>query len=213
MCVRVRVGAREVNLLTYCRNHSDGEIKGASELPLHARFVGFELQHDVFQLLEVLFGQVVFAHELRLPGVQFSLVVLLLLGLQGLEHGRSHHQVGEDADDEGEGPSVLPLHGDNSAGEERRQRPSLDALWIRQRGDFGEGAVLSEPPPRHSWVATEFGLFVTDLYLDPTEKERRAIPQTARGRFLCAASLFTPGQNKLDLLRLVLPQMCCRLNR
>lgn len=112
MCVRARVGAREVNLLTYCRNHSDSEIKGASELPLHARFVRFELQHDVFQLLEVLFGQVVFAHELRLPGVQFSLVVLLLLGLQGLEHGRSHHQVGEDADDEGEGPSVLPLHGD-----------------------------------------------------------------------------------------------------
>lgn len=63
-----------------------------------------------------------------------------------------------------------------SAGEERRQRPSLYALWIRQRGDFGEGAVLSEPPPRHSWVATEFGLFVTDLYLDPTENERRAIP-------------------------------------
>lgn len=74
----------------------------------------FELQHDVFQLLEVLFGQVVFAHELELPGVQFSLVILLLLRLQGLEHGRSHHQVGEDADDEGEGPSVLPLHGEQT---------------------------------------------------------------------------------------------------
>lgn len=71
----------------------------------------FELQHDVLQLLEVLFGQVVFAHEFVLSGVELPLVTLLLLRLQGLEHGRPDHQVGEDADDEGEGPGVLSLHG------------------------------------------------------------------------------------------------------
>lgn len=71
----------------------------------------FELQHDVLQLLEVLFGQVVFAHEFVLSGVEPPLVSFLLLRLQGLEHGRSDHQVGEDADDEGESPGVLSLHG------------------------------------------------------------------------------------------------------
>lgn len=96
--------------LTYCRNHSDGEVKGSGEFPLHAGFVRFELQDDELQLLEVLFGQVVFAHEFVLPGVESPLVAFLLLGLQGLEDGRSDHQVGEDADDEGEGPGVLPLH-------------------------------------------------------------------------------------------------------
>lgn len=52
------------------------------------------------------------------------------------------------------------------------------------RGDFGDEAVLSAPPPHHSWVATVFGLFVTDLYLDSAEKKHRAIPQTVRSGFL-----------------------------
>lgn len=69
-------------------------------------------------------------------------------------------------------------------------RPSLYALRIQQRGDFGEGAFLSEPPPHHSWVATESEVFVTDLYLDPTEKEHRAIPQTVRGGFLGVIACF-----------------------
>lgn len=211
---------REV-LLTYCGNHSDGEIKGAGELPLHPCFVRFQLQHDDFQLLEVLFGQVVFAHELELPGVQFPLVSLLLLRLQGLEHGRSHHQVGEDADDEGEGPSVLPLHGEQAA--EARLSSSCSATFAftrsgsKQRGDFGEGAALSQPPPRHSWVATEFGVFVTDLYLDPAEKEHGAIPQALRGGFLRALGLaarcsFCSSEVKTDgiFLDLFLPQRCSR---
>lgn len=68
------------------------------------------MQDDVLQLLEVLFGQVVFAHELVLSGVQLPLVTFLLLGLERLEDGGSDHQVGEDADDEGESPRVLSLH-------------------------------------------------------------------------------------------------------
>lgn len=70
-----------------------------------------ELQHDVLQLLEVLFGQVVFAHELELSGVELPLVAALVPRLQALEHGGSHQQVGEDADDEAERPGVLSLHG------------------------------------------------------------------------------------------------------
>lgn len=67
----------------------------------------------MLQLLEVLFGQVVFAHEFVLSGVELPLVTFLLLRLQRLEHGRSDYQVGEDADDEGESPGVLSLHGNN----------------------------------------------------------------------------------------------------
>lgn len=51
-------------------------------------------------------------------------------------------------------------------------------------GDSEDGAVLSAPPPHHSWVATVFGLFVTDLYLDSAEKKHRAIPQTVKRRIL-----------------------------
>lgn len=138
----------------------------------------------MLQLLEVLFGQVVFAHEFVLSGVELPLVTLLLLGLQSLEDGRPDHQVGEDADDEGESPGVLSLHDRRKKGEMRYVqvgelrlflRPSPDALRIQQRrgggGTFGDGAVLSAPPPHHSWVATVFGLSVTDLYLDSTEKK------------------------------------------
>lgn len=68
------------------------------------------MQDDVLQLLEVLFGQVVFAHEFVLSGVELPLVTFLLLGLERLKDGGSDHQVGEDADDEGESPRVLSLH-------------------------------------------------------------------------------------------------------
>ncbi|TNN51084.1 hypothetical protein EYF80_038720 [Liparis tanakae] len=83
---------KETSRLTYRRNHSDGEVKRAGELPLDPGFVGLELQDDVLQLLEVPFGQVVLAHELVPPGVEPPLVTLLLLRLQGLEHRGSHHQ-------------------------------------------------------------------------------------------------------------------------
>lgn len=59
-----------------------------------------------------------------------------------------------------------------------------DGEVVTEGGDFGEGAVRSAPPPHHSWTATVFGIFVTDLYLDSAEKKHRAIPQTVRGGFL-----------------------------
>lgn len=122
----------------------------------------FELQHDVLQLLEVLFGQVVFAHELELPGVQLPLVILLLLGLQGVEHGRSHHQVGEDADDEGEGPGVLPLHGE-PAGEELR----LGDLLLTRSGS-NRGETLEREPFSQNHPHVTVGLLLNLEYLSPT---------------------------------------------
>lgn len=163
--VTAATSVREV-LLTYCGNHSDGEIKGAGELPLHPCFVRFELQHDEFQLLEVLFGQVVFAHELELPGVQFPLVILLLLRLQGLEHGRSHHQVGEDADDEGEGPSVLPLHGEQAAAAQLRSSGSATFAFTRSGSNSGE--TLEREPLSHSHPHVTVGLRLNLEYLSPT---------------------------------------------
>lgn len=120
----------------------------------------------MLQLLEVLFGQVVLAHELVLFGVEPPPVTLLLLGLQGLEHGRSDHQVGEDADDEGESPGVLSLHGTGhgaGAGAEALCDLLLADSGSDRGGDFGDGAVLSAPPPHHSWLAPVFGIIVTDL--------------------------------------------------
>lgn len=111
-------------VLTYGRDHSDGEVKGARELPLDSGFVRLELQNHELELLEVRFGQVKFAHEFVLPGVQPPLVTFLLLGLQGLEDGRPDHQVGEDADDEGERPGVLSLHGSEMKGGQSAARGS-----------------------------------------------------------------------------------------
>lgn len=73
----------------------------------------------MLKLFEVLFGQVIFAHEFVLSGVELPLVTFLLLRLQGLEDGRSDHQVGEDAHDEGESPGVLSLHDNKERGREK----------------------------------------------------------------------------------------------
>lgn len=97
--------------LTYRGDHSDGEVKRPCEFPLNSRLVRFQLQHNPFQFVEVDSGQVVFLHQVPLSGVQFLLLSGLLLGFQRIEDGRSDQQIRESADDEREGPHVLPLHG------------------------------------------------------------------------------------------------------
>lgn len=109
---------------TYGRDHSDGEVKGAGEPPLHAGFVRLQLQHHLLQRLEVLGRQVEGVEQVPLPQVQLSPLGRLLLRLQRVEDRGADDQVGEGADDEGEGPHVLPLHGGVSGGLAERRRGS-----------------------------------------------------------------------------------------
>lgn len=111
--------------LTYGRDHSDGEVKGAGEFPLQPGFVRLELQHHLLQLVEIIRGQVVeLLEQLLFLRFQLPLLGRLLLRLQRVEDRGADDQVGEGADDEGEGPHVLPLHG----------------AVVRVRGTGGESA-------------------------------------------------------------------------
>lgn len=110
--------------LTYGCDHRDGEIKGAGELPLHPGFVRLQLQHHLLQLAEVLRGQVESPQQVLLPVVQLLLLAHLLLRLQHVEDRGAHDQVGEGADDEREGPHVLPLHGGVGVRQGRGRRGS-----------------------------------------------------------------------------------------
>lgn len=97
--------------LTYGRDHGDGEVKGAGEFPLHPGFVRLQLQHHLLQLVKVLPGQVERLEQLHFPLVQLPPLARFLLRLQRVEDRRADDQICEGADDEGERPHVLPLHG------------------------------------------------------------------------------------------------------
>lgn len=112
--------------LTYGRDHGDGEVKGAGEFPLHPGFVRLQLQHHLLQLVKVLPGQVERLEQLRLPQVQLLPLVRLLVRLHRVEDRSADYQVGEGADDEGEGPDVLPLHGGARQGDRRRVGAGLE---------------------------------------------------------------------------------------
>lgn len=120
-----------MGVLTYGRDHSDGEVEGSGELPLDSGFVRFELQDHELQILEVGSGQVVPAQKFVLSRLQLPALTSLLFGLQSLEDGRADHQVGEDADDEGESPGVLPLHGEELRRCARSPDGSRSNLWRR----------------------------------------------------------------------------------
>lgn len=83
-----------------------------------------QLQHHLLQLVEVLLGQVEGSEQVVFLHAHPRPLGLLLLGLQRVEDRGADDQVGEGADDEGEGPHVLPLHGGVSGGRVESQRGS-----------------------------------------------------------------------------------------
>lgn len=97
--------------LTYGRDHRDGEVKRPGEFPLHPGFVRLQLQHHLLQLVKVLLRQVERLDQLRFSLVHLPPLGRFLLGFQRVKDRRADYQIGEGADDEGEGPHVLPLHG------------------------------------------------------------------------------------------------------
>lgn len=74
-----------------------------------------QLQDHLLQPVKVLLGQVKGGEQVPPLLVQRIPLGRLRPGLQRVEDGRSRYQVGEGADDEGEGPHVLPLHGASGA--------------------------------------------------------------------------------------------------
>lgn len=96
--------------LTYGCDHRDGEVKRPGEFPLHPGFVRLQLQHHLLQLVKVLLRQVERLEQLRFSLAHLPPLGRFLLGFQRDKDRCADYQIGEGADDEGEGPHVLPLH-------------------------------------------------------------------------------------------------------
>jgi len=112
VCNQIRAKVpRHDPCLTYGGDHSYGEVKRAGKFPLHPGFVRLQVQHHLLQLLKVLRGQVEGLQELRFIQVLVGPLGRLLPGFQRVEDRGADYQIGEGADDQGEGPHVLPLHG------------------------------------------------------------------------------------------------------
>lgn len=106
--------------------------------------MGLQLQHHPFELAVVGLGEVVLALELQLLLLQLSPVGSLRLGLQGVEDGGAHQQVGEGADDQGQSPDVLPLHGPAELGETRvAAAAAADGCWGAPREAGADAAATS----------------------------------------------------------------------
>lgn len=69
------------------------------------------LHDDVLEFPVVVLADVVLALQPLLLGLQLLLLAHLEVRLERVEHGGADQQVGERADDQGQGPHVLPLHG------------------------------------------------------------------------------------------------------
>lgn len=118
---------------TYGRDHRDGEIEGACEVPLQTGFVRLQEQNHVLQFFEVRRGQVEPVAEVLLARAQIFALARLLLGFQRIEDRGTNDQVGQGAEDEDEGPQVLPLHGGAGVRQGRKGRVSA-ALRDAQLG-------------------------------------------------------------------------------
>lgn len=111
--------------LTNGGDDSDGKVKRAGELPLHASAVRLSLHDDALQLAVVVLADVVFALEPLLLGFQLLLLAHLVVRLERVEHGGTHQQIRERAHDQGQGAHVLPLHGRQEAASEGLMSPRL----------------------------------------------------------------------------------------
>lgn len=96
--------------------------------------MGLQLHDNLLQLLVVVVGDVVLPLEPGLLGFQLLVFAHFVVGLQGIKDGRPHQQVSERADDQGEGPHVLPLHG-------RQEGPTEGTMSPPGRPEIRQGAT------------------------------------------------------------------------
>ncbi|XDV33890.1 hypothetical protein PO909_004137, partial [Leuciscus waleckii] len=90
---------------------SDGKVKGPCKFPLDPCSVRFGLQDDGLKLFIVILTDVVLALEALLLRLQLLLLPHLVVRLERVKHRGPDQQIGERADDQGQRPHVLPLHG------------------------------------------------------------------------------------------------------
>lgn len=113
----------ESRALTDGGDHRDGKVKGAGESPLAAGSVRLGPQDQPLKLPVVFRREAVLLSEVAALLLQEALVADLGLGLERIEDGGAHQQIGENADDEGDRAEVLPLHGEQAAAPRRQHQP------------------------------------------------------------------------------------------
>lgn len=103
--------------------------------------MGLCLHDDALQLAVIILADVIFPLETLLLGFQLLFFPHLEVGLQGVEDGGPDEQVCKRANDEGQGPHVLPLHG--------QQEPATEGLmspWIPREGAASVGKAVWTAP-------------------------------------------------------------------
>lgn len=111
--------------LTYGGYHRDGKVKWPCEFPLHPGSVGLSLHDDALQFAVIILADVIFPLETLLLGFQLLFFTHLEVGLQGVKDSGPDEQVCKRANDQGQGPHVLPLHGQQEPATEGLMSPRI----------------------------------------------------------------------------------------
>lgn len=87
--------------------------------------MGLCLHDDGLQLFVIILTDVIFPLETLLLGFQLLLLPHLEVGLQCVKDGGPDQQVRKRANDQGQGPHVLPLHGQQEPATEGHMSPRI----------------------------------------------------------------------------------------
>lgn len=109
--------------------------------------MGFSLHDDGLQFAVIILADVIFPLETLLLGFQLLFFAHLEVGLQGVKDGGPNEQVRKRANDQGQGPHVLPLHGQQEPATEGLMSPRIPregaasvgiAVWTAPGGGGAE---------------------------------------------------------------------------
>lgn len=109
--------------------------------------MGLCLHDDGLQFAVIILADVIFPLETLLLGFQLLFLPHLEVGLQGVKDGGPDEQVCKRANDQGQGPHVLPLHGQQEPATEGLMSPRIpregaasvgEAVWTAPGGGGAE---------------------------------------------------------------------------
>lgn len=109
--------------------------------------MGLCLHDDGLQFSVIILADVIFPLETLLLGFQLLFFPHLEVGLQGIKDGGPDEQICERANDQGQGPHVLPLHGQQEPATEGLMSPRIHrkgaasvrkAVWTAPGGGGAE---------------------------------------------------------------------------
>lgn len=115
--------------------------------------MGLSLHDDALQFAVIILADVIFPLETLLLGFQLLFFTHLEVGLQGVKDSGPDEQVCKRANDQGQGPHVLPLHGQQEPATEGLMSPRIlredaasvgIAVWTAPGGGGG-GAERCAP--------------------------------------------------------------------